>query len=182
MMSKQLILQTQRLAVFTALLAGLQGCTGSDVSRAFGLERSMPDEYTVITQRPLSMPPGSNDLNAPGQGGRPSGDTSSVQALETLAPEMALRRGVGEESSGQKDLVKDVDQAVGAQPSGQEINGVSSDHLTDAILFWKKSAKDVVVDGEAENRRIRDASAFGRNPASGATPAKSASKGFLGLF
>ncbi len=58
MMAKQMILRVRRFVAVSGVLVALTGCSGSDLSRAFGLERSMPDEYTVTTQPPLSMPPG----------------------------------------------------------------------------------------------------------------------------
>lgn len=179
-MAKQMILRVQRFVAVSGVLVALPGCSGSDLSRAFGLERSMPDEYTVTTQPPLSMPPGS-DLNLPGEGGRKLSDSASMQALETLAPEMALRRGVSQDSAGQRDLVKNLDEAASNPQKGQELQGHNGD-LADQILFWKGRPQDAVVDGEAENRRIRDASAMGRNPANGVTHVKSRSKGFLGVF
>lgn len=179
-MAKQMISRVQRFVAVSGVLVALPGCSGAELSRAFGLERSMPDEYTVTTQPPLSMPP-SDGLNMPGEGGRKLNDSASVQALETLAPEMALRRGVSQDSAGQHDLIQNVDAAASRPHSGQELRGDGGD-LTDQILFWNGKPQDAVVDGEVENRRIRDASAMGRNPASGTTQVKSASKGFLGLF
>ncbi len=36
----------------------LAGCDTGDLTRTFGLTRDSPDEYTVTTRAPLSMPPG----------------------------------------------------------------------------------------------------------------------------
>ena len=48
-----------------ALLLGctlilLAGCSGDKLTRTFGLTRDAPDEYTVTTRAPLSMPPDYN--------------------------------------------------------------------------------------------------------------------------
>ena len=49
-------------------------------------------------------------------------------------------------------------------------------------MFWKGGNAGSVVDGDAENRRIRENSALGRNPATGATPTVRKKKAFLGVL
>ena len=45
-----------RLAALAAVVA-LTGCSGDELTRNFGLTRDAPDEFTVTTRAPLSMPP-----------------------------------------------------------------------------------------------------------------------------
>lgn len=44
-------------ALAPLLALGLSACSGDDLSRSFGLTRDTPDEFTVTTRAPLSMPP-----------------------------------------------------------------------------------------------------------------------------
>lgn len=46
-----------RLIAPATIVVLLCGCSSSSLSRAFGLTRDAPDEFTVVTRAPLSMPP-----------------------------------------------------------------------------------------------------------------------------
>ncbi|AQS86772.1 hypothetical protein AA101099_0053 [Neoasaia chiangmaiensis NBRC 101099] len=158
----------------------LAGCSGNDISRAFSLERSTPDEYTVTTRAPLSMPP-SEKLSAPGSGQQAPDESPSMQALETLSPNAALHQSQGSTSAGQSALVGEVDKASSA-PNNAEL-GTAGAGLVDNLMFWHGGSAGSVVDGTAENRRIQQESALGKGPASGATPTvRAKSSGFLGIF
>src|ERR1700742_2437245 len=90
--------------VGAALLGGtlilLGGCSGDKLARTFGLTRDAPDEYTVTTRAPLSMPPDYN-LRPPRPGApRPQEQSERQQAQETLAPQMALNAPQGAPSPG----------------------------------------------------------------------------------
>ena len=100
---------TSRLVLVAALSLGglsLAACSGDEIERDFGLSRTAPDEFTVTTRAPLSMPT-SADLNKPVPGAeRPQEQSSQTQALETLAPDVALRGAGGSTSAGQQALVE----------------------------------------------------------------------------
>jgi len=169
-------------AGFGALLCvtALGGCSSEGVSRAFGLERSTPDEYTVTTRAPLSMPP-STDLSDPGQGGAPRDESPRMQALETLSPDTALQNSAATGSSGQSALVGQVDRSASG-PNNAELGSAGAGFVND-LMFWKGGSAGAVVDGDAENRRIQENSALGRNQSTGATPTvKGKSSSFLGIF
>lgn len=140
----------------------------------------MPDEYTVTTRPPLSMPP-SEQLNLPGFGGRQTFDTPRRQALETLSPNAALAQIEGKDSAGQRALMGEV--ATTSSASGHGELAPADAGMTETLMFWHGGRAGRVVDGEAENRRLRRVSALGQNPASGATPTIHEKKSaFLGLF
>ena len=64
-----------------ALPIALSGC--SDVKHAFGLEKTVPDEFDVVANAPLAIPPDFN-LRPPRPGARPSQAVpTDVQAKET---------------------------------------------------------------------------------------------------
>ncbi|GLQ60762.1 DUF3035 domain-containing protein [Gluconobacter japonicus] len=178
-------LPVARLSVQMGAIASfglmLSGCSGSDLERAFGMERYMPDEYTVTTRAPLSMPP-SEKMQLPGADDAHRPDESPrMQALETLSPDTALHPITGENSSGQSALVGQADKASNA-PNNAEL-GAADAGFVDNLMFWKGGQAGSVVDGDAENRRIRENSALGRNPATGATPTvKKKATHFLGVL
>ena len=147
----------------------LSGCTGADVSRAFGLERSLPDEYTVTTRAPLSMPP-SDELGAPNSNAvqRAEDTNPRMQALETLSPNVALQGGDGPGSAGQTALVGAAQEASNEPDRGEM--GRADTTFVDKLMFWHGGGAGNLVNGKAENARLREDSALGRNLTQGATP------------
>lgn len=157
-----------RLGALATFGLALAGCSGSDVARGFGLQRSLPDEYTVTTRAPLSMPP-SEKLALPGAANANRPDESPrMQALETLDPDVALHPNEGTDSNGQKALVQSATSAA-RSPDNAEL-GDADAGFVDSLLFWRGGRAGNVVDGEAENRRIQKNEALGQNFTEGATP------------
>src|ERR1700710_906169 len=93
-------------------LTRLGGCSGDKLSRTFGLTRDAPDEYTVTTRAPLSMPPDYN-LRPPRPGApRPQEQSERQQAEEALVPQMALGVPQGGTSAGQAALMQEAGPAA----------------------------------------------------------------------
>src|SRR5271156_376489 len=98
-----------------ASLLLLGGCSGDGLARTFGLTRDAPDEYTVTTRAPLSMPPDYN-LRPPRPGvPRPQEQSEREQAAEALVPQLALGTPQGNVSPGQAALLE---QTGPAAPAG----------------------------------------------------------------
>mgnify|MGYP003362862660 CR=1 FL=1 len=165
--------RTLTLALVTTGGLSLTGCSGGDVTRAFGLERSMPDEYTVTTRTPLSMPP-SDELGAPSSAAvqRAQESNPRMQALETLSPNVALQGTYGDSSPGQTALVGEANEASNAPDKGEM--GKAGTSFVDHLMFWHGGGAGNVVNAKAENVRLREDSALGRNLTQGATPTLSA--------
>jgi len=175
------------LALTATLLAG---CS-TDLSRSFGMVRDAPDDYTVTTQTPLSMPPEFN-IRPPAPGApRPQQLSEQQQAEQALVPQTALT-GVptGQASPGQAALV----QAAGPTPPANiraAVNGEAvaeaqqSQGFVDSLMFWRTPPPaGVVVDPQKEAQRIRENAALGRGQDNGDTPIiQPKKKGWLeGLF
>lgn len=177
----RVIVGFRHVALGLGLGALLSGCSGEDVNRAFGLTRSVPDEYTVTTRAPLSMPP-TSELVKPGSGAAvPHDENESLQALETLSPDVALHGVGGTNSDGQTMLINEA-AASADQPDEGEL-GKAGEGYVDALLFWKGGGAGSVVDGDAENRRLKANAALGNAPTKGATPTMKAKKSkVLGVF
>jgi Protein of unknown function (DUF3035) len=162
-----------------ALLAGsvllLSGCGNNSLTRTFGLTRDAPDEYTVTTRAPLSMPPEYN-LRPPRPGApRPQEQSERQQAEEALVPQLALGAPQGTASPGQTALV---DQAGPAAPSDIRslVNSDArydseNDSFIDKLLYWRKpTTQGAQVDPTLESQRLRQNAALGEPPDVGATP------------
>ncbi len=163
------------LVVGSAMLVTGCGSGNSDLSRNFGFTRDAPDEFTVTTQPPLSMPP-DYALRPPRPGvARPQTRSERLQAEEALAPQLALTSPQGNVSAGQQALVaqagpparqgvrREVDQlAVADQPSRG---------FTDRLMFWRAPRQPgTVVDQQQEAERLKRDSALGQSPQAGQTP------------
>src|SRR6201985_3403064 len=131
------------MLVLTGSLVLWAGCSGAQWTRTFGLTRDAPDEYTVTTRAPLSMPPEYN-LRPPRPGApRPQEQSERQQAEEALVPELALGSApAGTPSPGQTALV---DEAGPAAPSDirnridQDARYESADDsFIDKLLYWRK--------------------------------------------
>ena len=149
----------------------VSACSGQEIERDFGLVRDSPDEYTVTTRAPLSMPPDAQ-LVAPQPGApRPQEQSTRTQALETLAPAVALQGSTGSGSPGQSALVQEAGSNAAA-PTGAghgELDRPGPGFVNE-LMFWKGGQAGSVVDADAEKRRLQENAALGRAPTDGATP------------
>jgi hypothetical protein len=174
---------------FSLAATMLAGCSGN-VERTFGLTRDAPDEFTVTTRAPLSMPP-DYALSPPRPGaGRPQ-ELSSQQAAEaSLAPGAVLGGSAGPDTPGQQALVA---QAGAPAPAGirDQVNAEAAQDtphpgLAARLMFWKSTPEPgTPVDPAAESQRLRENAALGQPPTLGQTPIiqdQKPSHGFLGLF
>ena len=175
--------------VFGGLLI-VAGCSGDELSRSFGLSRDAPDEFTVTTRAPLSMPP-DFALRPPRPGAtRPQEESARTAAEATLVPQAELQPVAGT-SAGQLALLG---QAGPAAPKDirRKIESESAldqpeRSLTDRLMFWKaKPLPGVTVDPQKEAQRLRQNAALGQSVDSGDTPIiqrkKASGDGFFGLF
>jgi hypothetical protein len=157
------------------MLLLLAGCGDSSLSRTFGLVRDTPDEFTVVTRAPLSMPP-DFALRPPQPGApRPQELSDRAQAESALVPESVLAGTRGGVSPGQAALIRD---AGGGAPSDirQRVDrearlGANEDSFVDKVLYWRKSdSQKAVVDPTLEAKRLQQNSALGQSPMTGDTP------------
>ena len=180
------------LATLTLTALVLAGCGGGmDLSRSFGLTRDAPDEFTVTTQVPLSMPP-EFTVRPPQPGApRPQQISEQQQAEQALVPQTALTgTPTGEASPGQAALVQAAGPAPPANIRAQVNNAAAteaqqSESFVNTLMFWREPPPPgIVVDPQKEAQRIRENAALGRSQDTGNTPIiQPEKKGWLqGLF
>jgi hypothetical protein len=176
------------LILFGLALTTLTAC--SELRQDLGLGRNAPDEFAVVDQPPLSMPP-DFDLRPPQPGApRPQGVDMKQRASQILFGSIGEKTiDTSELSSVEKSLLEksggdkanqDIRQVV-ERESTQRIVGTR--HLVDDLLWWKKDpAAGTVVDATAEAARIKEAKEKGDELNKGATPVIERQKsGWLGL-
>ncbi len=162
-----------RLVALAGLIS-LAGCANGDLSRTIGLTRDAPDEFTVTTRAPLSMPPDFS-LRPPTPGAsRPQELSERQQAEAALAPQVALAGPQGT-SPGQDALVSaagpaapnDIRTKVDAEAQLDQ----PSRSFTDRLMFWRAAPPPgTAVDPKRESQRLRQDAALGQSPDVGVTP------------
>lgn len=170
------------VAAFGAAALPLAGC--DSFNRAIGKTRVIPDEFQVVSNAPLAIPP-DYTLRPPRVGNGPEQASATEQAKETVfrAGDNADPAAVNAPpdktmSPGQQDLLKqagalnvptDIRQTVDADPT----EGVPFDRsLVDKLLFWSGPTtppSDQTLNPGQEESNIRLAQSIA-NPKS-ATPA-----------
>ncbi len=147
-----------------ALPLALSGC--SEVKTAFGMEKQVPNEFDVVANAPLAIPPDFN-LRPPRPGAAPTqGETPTTQAKETIfraAGDKGPMSGADASmSSGENDILR----AAGAGSAPSDIRSVVNDeaaqsqpfnkNFVDQLMFWRqnKEAKKEVLDPVKETARL----------------------------
>lgn len=164
-------MRTIQLAAILATGALLCGC--SSAAKTLGLQRSAPDEFQVVSQAPLSMPPDYN-LRPPVPGApRPQETGARAQAQAALYGGGGSGSGAAASSgtdaflaqagaTGSSDGVRrEVDSDYAAVVEG-------NDTLVNDVLFWRDPRPAAtVVDANAEAERLRRARAADEAPNAG---------------
>jgi hypothetical protein len=162
-------------AVLGGTLILLGGCSSDKLMRTFGLTRDAPDEYTVTTRAPLSMPPDYN-LRPPRPGAaRPQEQSERQQAQEALVPQTALDSPQVGASAGQAALIQEAGPAAPGdirRKVDQDARYADNDEsFIDKVLYWRKpDTQHVQIDASKESQRLRQNAALGEGPDVGETP------------
>ncbi|MGE0256339.1 MAG: DUF3035 domain-containing protein [Alphaproteobacteria bacterium] len=171
-----------------ALLAAtvvLAGC-GEDTKRSLGLSKPAPDEFSVVSRAPLSLPP-DYTLRPP----RPGAEGATVsearqQARQTVfrgpdaaqtPVQAAVRNTAPDQSRGESVLLARAG-AINATPDirttvdrESAVLARADETFLDRLLnFRDPQSQDPVVNAAAEDRRLREAQALGKAPDGQAVP------------
>jgi Protein of unknown function (DUF3035) len=160
-----------------ALGAPLAACS-ADLTRTFGFTRDSPDEFTVTTQAPLTIPP-DYTIRPPRPGApRPQDVPDQVAAQEALIPQAALTSGSDSAalSPGQQALIQQAGPPPPANIRTQiaqeqsQLNG-GGQSFADRLMFWRsQQPAGIAVDPQKESQRLREDAALGQSPTVGQTP------------
>ncbi len=171
-----------RFTLIAAMVLALSACSG--IKKQLGLAKQSPDEFKVVSQAPLSLPP-DYSLRPPEPGiPRPQGGSASQQAKNaifrlqqpeagSLEPtiesddrslaELSLLKAAG---AGQSD--PNIRRILDAET--QRINAESDDFL-EALVFWREpQATGKISDATEEAKRLRENAALGKSVTDGETP------------
>lgn len=164
----------------------VSGC--SDVRRSIGLDRASPDEFSVVSRAPLSMPPDLR-LPPPRPGAmRPQDAMPSQVAAATvlgMTPAGGSSRGTSARPSARPSADSRGEAALlskaGAERAEPNIRNTVDQETTalivadrqwiDTLLFWQKQEQPyTVIDPQKESQRLREAQAQGKPVNDGTVP------------
>ncbi len=170
------------LILLTVLAAmALSGCESA--KKAFGGQKSAPDEFVVYSRPPLSQPPDFS-LRPPTPGvARPQTTSTADDARDALlgTSNSTERRQVPAEQEtttpGLQALIKNTGAADADPDIRKKINEETSilaeedQRLVDKMIFWvdDNPNQGTVLDPEKEQKRIREAQALGKPVTTGET-------------
>lgn len=167
-----------------ALALALGGC--QSVRDLAGQGKRPPDEFTVYSRSPLSVPP-DFALRPPGSGTTAPSSAAAASAKQALLGSGATPPG-GSVSTDTAALaaasspgIAELLTKTGATSAEPDIRGIvnrettiladADYNFTDRLLFWKTPTEyGAVVDPVQEAKRIQDNQALGKPIVTGATP------------
>ena len=161
-------------AVFgVSLVLALGAC--ENLRDQLGLSKKSPDEFTVLTNAPLSLPP--DYILRPPEPGAARPQELSIQdqvkaALFNASPErvgglasagenaLLARAGSRAEDSGIRTIINR-DNAIYAE---------EGDSFIDSMIFWRDAQQPgTIIDAAKEDQRLQEAEAIGEDPGAGDT-------------
>jgi len=166
----------------------LGGCT--DLKRALGMEKVVPDEFAVVKAAPLALPPDFS-LRPPRPGAAPTQEVSPTeQARQTVFrasdQQTAALPDADKLSAGENQLLRQAGAAAAPRDIRDTVNREAmetappiDESFADKLLFWRTPEKrvgvtDSVIDPQQESLRLKgsaSAAQAGATPAAGAAPA-----------
>ena len=180
--------RTAYLGTTLALLVmGLSGC--SDTRKALGIDKAPPDEFSVVSGAPLTMPPDFNLRPPRSPSDKPPSETAAQAGRQTVfratdakTPAAVASAKVGTNgvplSAGEQALIAKAG-AGGADPSIRQqvdkdtaqLNADNTGGFVDSLLFWREPPPPgEAVDASREAQRLRENAALGKPASVGDTP------------
>lgn len=175
-------------ALAPVLSVALSGC--GNVRATLGLDKKPPDEFSVVTRAPLTLPPDAK-LRPPRTGERDTGENSPVERAKQAVfgmnaePTANPSNSQGEQSllrrAGATDVRPNIRQVIDEE-GAQAVK--ADERLIDEILFWRKAKETPasIVNASKEAERLRTNSALGLPPTEGETPSVDSGKRKGGLL
>ena len=166
------------VAVAALCAVTLSSC--ENAREAMGITKQSPDEFSVVTRAPLTLPP-DYGLRPPNPGApRPQEARATDSARDVLvnggkagaatSADSALSKG--ETALLAKAGATHVDPSIRRKIDRESsILATEDDSLADKLIFWqKREPPGSVVDAAKEKQRLQENAALGKAPTTGATP------------
>jgi len=184
-----MIFNLRHLSLLLGCFCILSSC--ADTKRALGIDKSMPDEFSVLRRAPLVVPPDFN-LKPPAPGSvRPQEGSSTDRAMNALMGRNRIQsygqRGfsIGEVellySAGADIILPDIRSIIDRETSAF---AKEPDRFTNKLIFWRENIQfGTPIDPLKEKNRLEDNEASGKSPSEGPIPVISkGGSSMLGIF
>ena len=160
-----------RFSTLAVAALSLSACGAFD--GIFGSKKNAPDEFSVVAQQPLAMPPNA-DLRPPRPGAPRPQDAATRDQARSIVTGTPTGTAPGAGGSAEQALL----QHAGADKADPEVrNRVNLETrqlndndrtFIDSLIFWREQEKSgLVVDAAKEQNRLRTTQAVGQPPTSG---------------
>ena len=173
--------QAISIVAMTAVGLVLGACDGG-FKRTMGLTKTSPDEFSVVSRAPLSLPPEfSLPTPAPGQTSLPQRNAAN-QTREAVfgdgsaGGQFQSTAATGNQTQGEAVLLNQAN-ANGADPNIRRILNRETSEFSEAedsflnkLLDIGPNGNEVLVDPAGEAERLRENQALGRSVTTGETP------------
>ena len=200
-------------AIAAAMAVGvlLGGC--GQLRDAMGVNKDPPDEFQVVARAPLALPP-NYDLRPPAPGAERPQEQSSTDAAAARILGRRATGTVASSATAGGQPAGPVVQAAPRAPVSVQTGGIAAlrdqlkldqaepgirqlvnretqdfvyeeEYPIDKLLFWRdKPERGVLVDAQAESRRLRENAALGQPVDTGVTPTIERKRGGIlsGIF
>ena len=161
------------MVVVIAAVALLGGC--AKVRSQLGLGKQSPDEFSVVTRAPLSVPPDFS-LRPPVPGEKRPQEKTAQALAQTALYGAAEDTAKAADTPGERALLSHAD-ANKAQPGIRRtlneenaILAADDQSFVDRLMFWQdKEPPGQIIDPQKEAQRVQEAIALGKSPTEGET-------------
>jgi len=169
-------------AALIAAAPALSAC--GEARRAFGFDRTTPDEFAVVSRAPLAVPP-DFELRPPTPGAPRPQEAAARDSAASVLFEPGRDVAVRTEADGSVTPLTPGQSVLLAQAGADEADPdirrivdeetsrvlAADSSFVDELLFWQEpEAPGTVVDAEAEAQRLRTNAALGRPLNEGEVP------------
>ncbi len=177
-----------RVLVAIGLMALLAGC--EQARSSFGLAKSSPDEFAVVTRAPLAIPP-EFGLRPPTPGAKRPQEASTRSEARDILLRSRPTEGGKNFSRGELALLGKAGTAKADPAIRQKVSRESSilaesdDTFMKRLMFWQEEElPGSVIDAKKESRRLEENASLNDPVVKGTTPViERREKGFLeGIF
>jgi hypothetical protein len=168
---------TRTVILGSALLVAMGALSGcSDLSKALGLVKSPPDEFTVVAGAPLTLPPDYGLRPPRNASDRPLGQTPTDKARDAVfrlqdgkttqvpqAGDPANPLSPGEQALLGKAGAADVDPGVRARVDQESRQSLDQNKgFIDGLMFWKSAPiPGAALDASKESERLNQGASAG---------------------
>lgn len=144
-------------------LVGVMTLAGCEKTKEiFGMQRTQPDEFTVLSHPPLSAPPGIGLKPPLPEGASSPGAETRLQAQEALLGHGPSQGESSAASPGEKALLDQAGASDGPSTIRADLARDRADkegtekNLVQKALYWQKEAdqKEPVIDAKEEYKKI----------------------------